>query len=922
MNGYLRQSTAAQVRTIGPFIDDADFKTLENALTIANTDVKIKKNGAASGNKNSGGATADGAGGLYHLTWDATDTATVGELYFSILVSGSLAVFGSYTVLEEVVYDMMFAASAPGYVPDQPCNVTKWAGTTTTTGDIALKTSLAKTTHITGFNDLSTAQVNTECDTALADVGVTTTVTGRIDATVSSRATPAQVAIELTTYGALKPTTAGRTLDVTTTGEAGLDWANIGAPTTTQNLSATTISTSQTIATVTNGVSLTSGERTTLAGVIWNILTSTLTTVGSIGKLIVDNLNATVSSRSTYAGTDTPGTTTLLARVPTDPADASDIAASFTTVNGKLDTIDDFLDTEISAIKSKTDALPSDPADASDIASSFATVNTKLDTISGSVDTEVGAIKTTTDKLDTALELDGAVWRYTVNALEQAPAGGGGSGPTAAAIADAVWDEPMADHLTGGSTGASLNGAGAAGDPWTASLPGAYGAGTAGKIIGDNLNATVSSRATQSSVDTVGTNVTGIKGKTDNLPTDPADASDIAASFVTVNTKLDAIDVSVDGIDTTDWTDIEKQQIRHRIGIDGASSGPTQPPSLATQTSVLDVKAKTDNLPVDPADASDIASSFATVNTKLDAIDDFVDTEISAIKSKTDALPADPADASDIAASFTAVNAKLDTIDDFLDTEVGAIKSKTDNLPVDPADASDIATSFATVNTKLDAINGSVDTEVGAIKTVTDKLNTALEVDGPVWRYTTNALEQAPSGTAADPWAVLVPGAYAAGTAGKILGTNLDATVSSRMPTSSYVAPANADITAIKAKTDNLPAAPAAVSNIPTAAQNAAATRDVSNASPAGGSLGADVKLGIASAIDTNAIADAVLKRDWNSITGEANYSVLNALRFLRDKWEVLPDGTLKVYQQDGTTLAWQRTVTIDPNAEPITAVS
>jgi hypothetical protein len=46
---------------------------------------------------------------------------------------------------------------------------------------------LAKGTGVTGFNDLSAAQVNTEADTALADAGVTTTVTGRIDAAITSR---------------------------------------------------------------------------------------------------------------------------------------------------------------------------------------------------------------------------------------------------------------------------------------------------------------------------------------------------------------------------------------------------------------------------------------------------------------------------------------------------------------------------------------------------------------------------------------------------------------------------------------------------------------------------------------------------------------------------------------------------------------
>lgn len=42
---------------------------------------------------------------------------------------------------------------------------------------------------------------------------------------------------------ALKPTTAGRTLDVSAGGEAGVDWANVGSPTTAVNLSGTDIQT-------------------------------------------------------------------------------------------------------------------------------------------------------------------------------------------------------------------------------------------------------------------------------------------------------------------------------------------------------------------------------------------------------------------------------------------------------------------------------------------------------------------------------------------------------------------------------------------------------------------------------------------------------------------------------------------------------
>lgn len=51
----------------------------------------------------------------------------------------------------------------------------------------------------------------------------------------------------------LQPTTAGRTLDVSTGGEAGLDWANIGSPTTAQTLSGTTVGTATAVTTV-NGM--------------------------------------------------------------------------------------------------------------------------------------------------------------------------------------------------------------------------------------------------------------------------------------------------------------------------------------------------------------------------------------------------------------------------------------------------------------------------------------------------------------------------------------------------------------------------------------------------------------------------------------------------------------------------------------------
>jgi len=131
MNSFLKQSTASQSRAIGPFIDDTDFKTAETGLTIANTDIQLVVNGGASANKNSGGGTHR-ANGVYGITFDATDTATVGEILVSVVVAGALPVFHTFTVVEEAVYDMLFGASAVGYVANAPVNVAQFGGSNLT----------------------------------------------------------------------------------------------------------------------------------------------------------------------------------------------------------------------------------------------------------------------------------------------------------------------------------------------------------------------------------------------------------------------------------------------------------------------------------------------------------------------------------------------------------------------------------------------------------------------------------------------------------------------------------------------------------------------------------------------------------------------------------------------------------------------
>lgn len=196
---YLKQSTASQEVPLGHFVDDTDGKTAETALSIANTDIKLWVAGATTlASKNSGGATHI-AGGVYYCVLDATDTATLGSLVIFVAVSGALAVRVECVVLAANIYDSMIGG---GDILD--VSVTQLLGTAWLTPGTA-----------------GTPDVNVKLWNALATVELP-----------------------------LVPTTAGRKLDVSTGGEAGVDWANVGSPTTTVGLSGTTVKTATDIATL------------------------------------------------------------------------------------------------------------------------------------------------------------------------------------------------------------------------------------------------------------------------------------------------------------------------------------------------------------------------------------------------------------------------------------------------------------------------------------------------------------------------------------------------------------------------------------------------------------------------------------------------------------------------------------------------
>jgi len=281
-------------------------------------------------------------------------------------------------------------------------------------------------------------------------------------------------------------------------------------------------------------------------------------------------------------------------------------------------------------------------------------------------------------------------------------------GITATAV-DNIWDEDVdASHQTAGTAGKKLDDAGGAADPWATALPGAYGAGTAGNIVGNNLDGTVSSRMAEASISTTGGAVDTATNLT-NLPTMPTD-------WIT-NTGLSAGAV----------TEIQT--------------------GLATPTNI----------------------TAGTITTATNVTNDVGITQAGADKVWASATRTLTAFSTSLALSV------WDVLESAIVTaSTIGLKLKT-NLD-------------ATISSRM--AEASINTTGGAVDTVTSVTNdvgiTATAVDN-IWDEDVDTSHQTAgsagkklddAGGAADPWATALPGAYGAGTAGNIVGNNLDSPIS------------------------------------------------------------------------------------------------------------------------------------------------
>lgn len=112
---FLKADTAVTIK-LGPFVDDSDGNTVEDALTISQADVRVSKNGGNFAQKNEASSATHDEVGFYDVPIDGTDTNTEGRLLVVVHESGALPVWKEFMVVNANVYDSLFAAATTDYL--------------------------------------------------------------------------------------------------------------------------------------------------------------------------------------------------------------------------------------------------------------------------------------------------------------------------------------------------------------------------------------------------------------------------------------------------------------------------------------------------------------------------------------------------------------------------------------------------------------------------------------------------------------------------------------------------------------------------------------------------------------------------------------------------------------------------------------
>ena len=163
---FLRQSTSQIIR-FGPFVDSTDGVTPETALTIAQADMQLSKDGGAFAQKNAAGNATHDTDGWYSTTLNTTDTATTGELKIQVNVAGALPVWETYFIVTATAYDSLQIGTFNNVAAT---DVVSAGAITTSSGSVSSVTTVATTTTNTDMRGTDSAATATNLATVDSNI--------------------------------------------------------------------------------------------------------------------------------------------------------------------------------------------------------------------------------------------------------------------------------------------------------------------------------------------------------------------------------------------------------------------------------------------------------------------------------------------------------------------------------------------------------------------------------------------------------------------------------------------------------------------------------------------------------------------------------------------------------------------------------
>lgn len=398
----------------------------------------------------------------------------------------------------------------------------------TTAAATGAPTQLAGTPVISAYPGNSTTQVTTGITLSVDFDGVTGLNNCRVVASgANGYATATNYALVITTgtvggtsavgyvigsfsieaRSALMPTTAARTLDVSAGGEAGVDWANVGSPTTTVGLSNTTVGTATALGTgAVNATSVADGA-IDAGAIASNAITDAKIATGAItaakfaasaidaAALATDAVNEIQSGLATSSALAT-------AQADLDTITGADgvVIASGTQTFDMTGSITGNITGNLSgSVGSVTGAVGSVTGAVGSVTGAVGSVTGN---VGGNVTGTVGGL--TTQAMAQFFTLDsGETYASSVagSVVQEIADNAGGSALTVQAIVDGVWDEARASHATAGTFGEGA-----------ASVQGNVTGDVQGNVDGSVASVTAETTANVSKINSTAVTGTGTAG--------------------------------------------------------------------------------------------------------------------------------------------------------------------------------------------------------------------------------------------------------------------------------------------------------------------------------------------------------------------------------------------------------------------------